>query len=68
MNYDRIILELMDRIQILESKVSRLEGDKAAKTALQVLFDTEYKDGSFVENKQANTCKFISDKLAMIID
>lgn len=30
MNYDRIILELIDRIQILESKVSRLEGDKAA--------------------------------------
>ena len=45
-----------------------LEGDKAAKTALQVLFDTEYKDGSFADNKQANPCKFVSDKLSMIID
>ncbi len=45
-----------------------LEGDKAAKTALAVLFDTEYKDGSFTVNKQANPCRFISDKLSMIID
>ncbi len=45
-----------------------LEGDKVAETALQVLFDTEYKDGSFAENKKANPCKFVSEKLSMIID
>lgn len=45
-----------------------IKGDKAAKTVLQVLFDTEYKDGSFVLNKQINPCNFVSDKLSAIIE
>jgi len=36
MNYDRIILELMERIQILELKVSRLERDKATNKNFKV--------------------------------
>jgi len=43
-------------------------GDSAARVALLVFFDTEYRNGEFVVSKQGNPCRFIPDTMAKIID
>ena len=43
-------------------------GDASARVALLVFFDTEYRNGEFVVNKNANPCRFIPDTIGKIID
>ena len=43
-------------------------GDASARVALLIFFDTEYRNGEFVINKNANPCKFIPDTIGKIID
>lgn len=43
-------------------------GDFKAELALRILFDTEYRDGQFIVNRQANPCPFIPPTTAKVID
>lgn len=62
--------------QIHEKRIHRKQyymnkckaGDATARMALLIFFDTEYKNGEFITNREANPCRFISDRMAEIID